>query len=380
MSIAQGFQDLGSGIAEKFTAVGFAALSFKAKRAEYYEYLADLMAESGGRRNLLSIFSADAERYEGTARGTLSAYWAERYQETGADLAETWKGTLPDSDLMVIRVAQAAGGAGLEQALRDVARVTGIIDKAKGEFISTVAVGLLGVTMAIGILLALPHFLVPSLKKAFAFIPVDKWGSLGSNLVKLSDRVDAAWIPVLALVVALVGWVAWSLPNFVHPARKWLDQKVLIYKLYRDFRGAMFMATVASMVRRRGGAAGLRLQEALAELGLAAEPWLRWHCDEIVENINQSGGLSPAVFDTGVLDREILFYLMDMVDTKGFDEGLQKAGARTEKQAVSIVAKRAAVLRWLMLAIGLCTVGGIGGWTMAVIFEMKGVMMSTLCG
>lgn len=377
-SVAQGFSEIAASVASKFSPVGFAAMAFKKHRVEYYEYMADLMANSGGRRNLLDMFKADATRYAGKPRGVLAAYWAERYEDNGADLAKTWEGTLPDADLMVIRVAQNSGGAAMEQALRDVARVTGIVDKAKSEFVSTVAVGALGVAMAVGILVALPLFLVPSLKDAFGFIPLDKWGSLGKGLLSLSNNVvDYGGIALCALIAA-IAWTAWSLQNFVHPFRKWLDNHILIYKLYRDFRGAMFMATAASMVRRRAGTSGLRLQDALVELGEAAEPWLRWHCDQIVENINQSGGQGPEVFDTGILDQEVLYYLLDMVETKGFDEGLQRAGARTEQRAVLVVGRRAAVLRWVLLIIGLVTVMVVGGWAMAVIFEMKKVIMSTL--
>lgn len=375
---AQNMSGVFAAIAEKFNPVGLAAMAFKAKRIEYYEYLADLMADSGGRRNMLDFFKSDAERYAGQPRGTLAAYWAQKYEETGADLAKTWEGTLPDADLMVIRVAQNSGGGAMEQALRDVARVSGIIDQAKSEFVSTVAVGALGVTMALGILGALPLYLVPALKDAFGFIPLEKWGNLGKGIVELSQNVSDYWIPALLLVFGCISWVIWSLPNFIGPTRRWLDKHILLYKLYRDFRGAMFMATAASMVRRRAGAGGMRLQEAMLELGAAAEPWLRWHCDQIVENINQSGAQSPDVFDTGVLDRDVLFYLMDMVETKGFDEGLQKAGARTEKRAVKVVGARAAILRWILLVIGLATVMGVGGWVMGVIFEMKQVMLSTM--
>lgn len=361
-----------------FSRVGLAAVRFRSKRAEYYEYLADLMSASQGDRNLLDMFNADAQRYGNSPRGILSAYWSQRYDETGADLAATWQGTLPDSDLMVIRVAQSSGGVAMEQALRDMARVTTVVERARTEFISTIAVGLLGLSLALGMLAALPMFLVPSLKSAFSFVPLAKWGPAGQSLLALSDAVAAHWLPALVTVIAGVSWVAWSLPNFVHPVRRWMDEHIALYRLYRDFRGALFMATIASMVRKRTSASGLRLNDALGEMAQAAEPWLRNHCLRIIENIDHSGGQGPEVFDTGVLDREVLYFLMDLVESKGFDEGLQRAGARTEKRAATVVASRAAILRWVMLLASLATVGSVLAWTVSVNYEMKQIMLTVL--
>jgi len=361
---------------QAFSPLWFAARSFKRERIAYYEYLADLLADSDGKRNLIDMFKADAQRYAGRPRGALAAYWVEKYEESGADLVAAWTGTVPESDLMVIRVAQTSGGAALEQALRDVARVSGLIDKAKSEFVSTITAGLMGVALAVGVLAALPLALVPKMKEAFGFVPIDKWGPLGQRLLGLSADVEAYGLPVLGVLIALVWVVAWSLPNLIGPFRSWLDEHVLIYKLYRDFRGALCLATASSMVKRRAGVAGMRLQDALEQIAKAAEPWLRWHCERIVENIEQSGGNGPEVFDTGLLEKETFFYLADMVETHGFDTGLQKAGGRTERKAGQVVAKRAEVIRWMLLGLGLVSVMGVAGLAMGVIYEMKTVIMS----
>lgn len=380
MSFTEGLAELGDTLSTKFSAVGMAAMSFKKERVAYYLYMADIMRGSGGRKNMLDIFKSDAERYAGRPRGVLSQYWAERYEETGADLALTWKGTLPEADLMIIRAAQNSGGAGLEQALRDVARVSGIVDQAKNTFVGTIIAGAFGVLIAVGMLAAMPLALVPQIVESFSFVPLEKWGSLGQRLVRFSEWIAETGPIVLGVLVAIVAWVGWSLPNLTGPVRRKLDEKILIYSLYRDFRGAMFMAAVSSMVKRRAGSSSLKLQDAILELGSAAEPWLRWHCDTIVENINQSGGQSPDIFDSGVLDRDVLFFLMDMVETNGFDQGLQLAGARVEERVVKVVSSRAAIIRWVLLVIGLVTVMTMVGWTMATIMEMKGAVMATMSG
>lgn len=360
--------------------VGLAALSFAGQRVDYYEYLAELMEDSAGRRNLLDVFNADAQRYAGMPRGVLSAHWAQRYEECGADLAAAWEGTVPSSELMVIRVAQSAGNAALSQALRDLARVVGLWERARSEFVGTVAVGVVGLSMALGVLAALPLMIVPSLRQAFSFVPQERWGSLARELVAFSAQIAAAGPVAVVLLLVLVAAVAWSLPAYVGRLRRWLDAHVVFHALYRDIRSALFVCTVASMIRCRPAAGGMGLQEALQRIAFHAEPWLRWHCERSIERILDHGAQGAEIFDTGVLADPAMHYLQDIVQARGFEEGLLKAGTRIEQRVLTRVRSRAQVLRWTLLLCGLGAVMAVGAWTMGVVFEMKQVAVGIVSG
>lgn len=368
-------------VLQRFTALGAAAAKFHKQRAEYYEYLADLLSDSSGRRNLINIFESDVVRYAGTPRGTLSQHWLQRFQENGARLADAWAGTLPERDLMILRVAENTGGDALVQSLRDVARVTTVVDEAASSFKATIAVGLVGLAIALSMILAIPFAIVPQIQESFSFVPVAQWGSLGRMLHSFGGVVESVWLLLVAGAVGLVAWTGWALNNLTGEVRSWLDSHVLIFKLYRDFRGALFLAGLSSMVKYRGGSVGaMRLTPALAEIAEVAEPWLKWHCEQVIENIRNSGALTPECFDTGVLDREVLFYLLDMAETKGIDGGLQMAGARTESRVVKMVDKRAGVIRWVMLGSALAIAIAISLITMASILEMKSALMRVMAG
>lgn len=368
-------------VLQRFTARGAAAAKFHKQRAEYYEYLADLLSDSSGRRNLINIFESDVVRYAGTPRGTLSQHWLQRFQENGARLADAWAGTLPERDLMILRVAENTGGDALVQSLRDVARVTTVVDEAASSFKATIAVGLVGLAIALSMILAIPFAIVPQIQESFSFVPVAQWGSLGRMLHSFGGVVESVWLLLVAGAVGLVAWTGWALNNLTGEVRSWLDSHVLIFKLYRDFRGALFLAGLSSMVKYRGGSVGaMRLTPALAEIAEVAEPWLKWHCEQVIENIRNSGALTPECFDTGVLDREVLFYLLDMAETKGIDGGLQMAGARTESRVVKMVDKRAGVIRWVMLGSALAIAIAISLITMASILEMKSALMRVMAG
>jgi hypothetical protein len=372
---------LSQAVVHRFSALGVAAAKFHKQRAEYYEYLADLLSDSAGRRNLINIFESDVQRYAGTPRGVLSQHWLERFQENGARLSDAWAGTLPERDLMILRVAENTGGDALVQSLRDVARVTSVIDEAAGSFRATVAVGLVGLVIALAMVLAIPFGILPSIKDSFSFVPEELWGAIGTKLLAVGRAVEAVWPLLVFGVVAAVGWTGWALGNLTGPLRSWLDKHVLIFRLYRDFRGALFLAGLSSMVRYRGGSVGaLRLTPAIREISDVAEPWLKWHCEQILENIHQGGALTPECFDTGVLDRETLFYLLDMAETKGLDGGLQMTGKRTESRVVKVINKRAVTIRWVMLGSALLIALAVGLSTMATIFEMKAALVRVMSG
>ena len=82
------------------------ALRFRALRADYYEYLADLVEGTQGRKSLRDIFDDDAHRYgRRTVRGRLSRYWAAAYLEAGGDLGVAWSGTLPAEECLVLSLS-----------------------------------------------------------------------------------------------------------------------------------------------------------------------------------------------------------------------------------------------------------------------------------
>ena len=100
----------------------FAAISFRTQRADYYEYLADVMDSTAGTKTLQNIFYDDASRYTASSpRGALSRVWLERFPQTGGDLFSTWSGTLPLEDLLAIQSAQYSGSQALTKTFRQLA-------------------------------------------------------------------------------------------------------------------------------------------------------------------------------------------------------------------------------------------------------------------
>ena len=145
--------------------------SFLSQRADYYEYLADLIDATGGSKTLLNIFQDDALRYPTGARGVLSRVWLERFPQAGGDLFSTWSATLPLEDLLAIQSAQYAGADALTRTLRQLANVVRLVDRARFILLTTAFSGIAGLFLAFGSILSIPFFTAKQFRKVFAAVP-----------------------------------------------------------------------------------------------------------------------------------------------------------------------------------------------------------------
>ncbi len=354
----------------RVSGLGRAVSAFRSTRHDYYAYLAALLVDARGKKTMLDIFRADAHRYEGRPRGVLTQYWAERHQD-GADLLHTWEGTLPAADLMVLNAAVAAGGPGaIETALSDVARLAKRAEDSKSQFLSTILVGVFAVTLAASVVVGLPLYFVPLLKASFHFVPLEMWGPLGQKMLKFAAFVGSAWPFALGLVFATATTATVALPRWTGPIRDKLDATFLPYRLYRDARAAEFLATLASVLKRRGNVS-LNMREGLELIRGRATPWLSAHCTRMLNRLDEPGEHGAEVLDTGLLSKDSLYYVVDMMESLGPDEGLQVAGRRVEQQIEATITRSAKVLRVVLMMGGVIVVFSMAAWLMSIIGELK---------
>lgn len=347
-----------------------AASAFRKRRFEYFINLADLIDASGGQMNYMTIFEREADRYAGTPRGRLAAHWVERMHETGARISETWHGCVPPDELAVIAIAEARGRGAVTTALRDLARVGGTINDARLAFIKTVFMSLIGLVLASVMLLAVPFFFRPFFEKSFGFIPAEFYGPNTVRFYALADFIGAFWWIVLPLLLFAMTWVTWSLPNWTGPKRSWADERIFIYKLYRDFKGALFLASFASLTRS-AGAEVTNQRNALLMMQSQVQPWLRWKINLMLSHMDDHGALDASMFDVGVVDKEVYFRVVDIVDARGISEGLTAAGLDSEGRAVKSIRSKGAFISVVAMGSAVMTVLGLLLWIYVIVFEFK---------
>lgn len=343
-----------------------AAKRFASSRADYYRYLARIIEATKGRKSLRRIFLDDAARYGNRPRGVLSAHWADRFDESG-DLVHTFSGTLPSTDVAVIGALQRSGGGALELGLHDLASITTLIGRLRQSMRSVAGVGLVALLLLVGVLAAIPLFTVPELRNAFADVPAELYRANTRTLFGFADWLANYWLPVAGVLVGLVACVGWSFQNLTGPLRAQLD-RVAVWRLYRYAVAIQFLATLATLLRRRGNVS-TRLREGILMLRPGASPYLANHLDSMLERVDDSR-IGAETFKTGLLDADTQYFLEDMIDSSGLDDGLQQTRTQLESHTIHVVLKQAQILRWSLLLGAVAALLGIFFWHQIVMREL----------
>lgn len=347
----------------------FAARRFRSQRADYYAYLADLIEVTAGTKTLQNVFRDDAQRYgSGSARGTLSLEWLDRFPQAGGDLFSTWFGTLPSEDLLAIKSAQYAGAQALTKTLRQLADVVRLVDAARSTLYSTAFVGLAGLMMACASVLSIPLFTAKHLSQVFAAVPAEYFARWTKALFSTARWLESAW-PYLAAAMAVCVFVMmWSFANWTGALRDAFDRWGP-WAFYRRIQTVRFISLLA-VTLSPGGSHRARLRDAIALQAYGASPWFSRHLCSMIARLDL-GAQTIDALDTGLIDSEIWWYFTDLLETLGLDEALHRTQQRTEKHALKRINVQAVYLRWSLLLLALSIVLGIAFWHVRVFEELR---------
>lgn len=358
--------------------VGQAARKFHRQRAAYYIYAASVLKGSGGNIKILQLFDNDVQRYQGSARGTLCEWWYDRYSENGGNLADSLQGTLPDDEVAVLRVAQDAGVDALVVALQDVGRTAVITDTARTAVLMTLLAAMIAVAIGIGMLTAFPVFASRVMRTNYDFLPLAFWGKSGKSFVAYAEWIES-YIVYVAVAVGLSAFaINWTIPNLISPIREWLDEHIILYSVIRDLKGAMFLATMATLTRKRGGVMFTLKQSLETFSDSARTPWLKWRINQVIDGADETGALGVEAFNTGMISREMFYYLEDMQRARGFADGFEETGKYVESTVLEQIMRRLNIYRWVLLILALLAGLAMFSWQFRVIYEMKGAMATYL--
>lgn len=353
--------------------VMWAASQFAKRRDDWYEYLADMIADSAGHRSIRDIFEADARRYgPRTSRGLLSAHWAHGIGDSG-DLGQAAFGTLPRREVAELAALQRRGQAIFADGLRDMAAIVRLSKKLQDILKWTLLAGVISVLVLwFVVMLVVPYFSAPELLAAFPQMPVSFYGPYARSFFGLAewlrDRGVILWLASIGSVALLIV----SFPHFDGRFRRWLDTWGP-YRLYRDIQAVAVVSSVATSVKQRAGVT-IPIRDALDAQRAGASRWLAARLQAMVSRLDEDGA-GASIFDVGLMDRETYWYLEDLTDSLGLDVALQKTRVRLETTMLDRIERRAVVMRWVLLIVSVLALIGILAWHYAVIFDLRNATM-----
>ncbi|BBO59930.1 hypothetical protein [Mycoavidus sp. B2-EB] len=332
--------------------LAWAQRCFRKKRAEFYNDLASQIDAQPG-QTLAIFLQKYALRYPDEPVGIVCAYWLTRFEET-ARFSRAVAPTLPPEETTVLAVAEESGD--LKIGLRTLAANLETLESTHRSFLEINASALVGLVISHIFLGLIGYWIVPQIEAA---MDIDRrfYGPIAQTYHVFATTIRSVGPAWLALLLAALLWGSWSIKNYTGRCRGWLDQHIIFYTLYRDFSGALFLATLSSITQKIGERT-MSIHEALSRIKPHASTWLAQHIERISRNFEEIPNRGGEAFSTGILKREFQYRLQDLSEYQKLDSALLNVSQHILRETPRRIKRSATLIRY---SVSFLTVAGMMG-------------------
>lgn len=340
--------------------VWLAKSSFRSTRGEFYEDLAEAIADGDPLAQRIEVLATRAAS-EGDIQAPLFQLWYDRMDDRS--FSEALIGTVPDSDLMIIQAAEESGDlvTGLQFTVK-VIEATTIMRKT----IRLAIAGFVGLSiMQISLLIGFSYYGIGLIE---AIVPPNAWPWIGVQLKALATFVTTSGSTVLIVMTVLgIGYI-WSLRNWYGRIRVGVDRYVPLYTVYRDFGSAMFLVSLAALMKN-----GVALNAALDMLSERASPWLLWHIRQIQLRLDYQSESAGEAFATGLFDKRLTWRIIDFGKRAGSDfaVAMEKVGIKSIDKVMASVKRKAGKLNYMLMFLNAGMIMFIIAGTLSTVYEAQ---------
>lgn len=283
---------------------------FIRERASFYNDLSETM-EAMPSINISVHIERIADRYPGEPKGRLAARWLENYR-LEASFADAIRDSVPSEDYAPLMVAEKHGN--LAKGLKELSEVTAALDATK-EAIAVIWFTLIFAFIAAQIFVGFYSFsIIPEIERGLpANVPVETLGTAAIVMHWMSFLVRHFWPLWIAFILAFIGLVIWSVPNYIGKYREWMDRHILHYKLYAEFQAVSFFVTLSAVTERINNRV-ISVPNALRLIQASSTVWLSHHIRRILANYEENPHAKGENFKVGMVDRHVEFRMQDIAD------------------------------------------------------------------
>jgi type II secretory pathway component PulF len=341
--------------------------AFKKDRANFYKDLAESMKAEPSTR-ITTFLTRYAERYPKEPVGKLAAHWLNAYREEGS-FAEAIRGTVPDDDIGAIAISEKAGD--LKAGLLALSDVIAGLDKTK-EAMLTVFMSSILVFIVLQFYVGFYSFnIIPKIESGIPHgMSIYDVGPVASFMHNMSYSVRTLWPLWFASIFFTVGLSTWAVPNYIGPMRPWLDRHVLHFQLYREFRAAQFLTTLSTITQVINNTV-LPVPQALQRMAADATPWVRWHIERILANMEHNTQGKGENFATGMVSKAMEYRMIDIAEYADMSDMLDQVGKTILKRTPAQMEKRAQRIQFISRVIMVSIVFGISAGFYFLSFEFQ---------
>mgnify|MGYP001172742660 CR=1 FL=1 len=319
---------------------------FRRYRVAYLRYLAALLKHHSSSQTFKGIFEKELQRYGSHhIRGRLAQLWLHRLHHYGGDLAAAWHGSFSPEVLQVIRVCQHYGSRSLTQAFSFLAYQQEILWNLKKRGLTLLWPAFLALFIVGGALVLIPLLTVPELKRVFSYVPAEHYGMATRALFGTAEWLVqyGYWIPITLL--GCVMGVYYSLSRLVGATRLLLD-RLEPWNSYRLISAYGLLHILGVLLALEH--VPLSLEAAIHRLADTSIPWLRMRLQQVQQRIVQ-GHTGAGSFATGLLDKEDLWFLIDMAEGHSFAQACMLTAQRLANRIEERLNRLVVMVRWAVL-------------------------------
>lgn len=269
-----------------------------------------------------------------------------RGMNNGRKLSEVIRPWVNHEEAMLIMAGEQSGT--LDTALVSVVKVAKAGAQIRGAVIAGLAYPTFLLLVAFGSLYFFGYKIIPAFSRAASD---DAWTGMARTMVGAASFIQNWLHWVLLGVVILLAAFFVSLSRWSGPARIVLDRHAP-YSIYRVMQGSTWLIALSALVQ-----AGMRIEQAIEELGRNASTWARVRCDAALKGLRAGRNLGESLERSGYEfpDREIISDIRLYSSKSGFDEALRVIGDEWITESVD----RVKSLMGVIFTMALLLVGGV---------------------
>lgn len=345
----------------------FAKKFFAGLRQEFYEDLAEALDDNASLADEIGKFAKRA-RKERDVVAPIYRIWLNRMDDKS--FSQSLIGTVPDADVMILEAAEGAGNMpdGLRFLAKAISATNTMVTSLKRAVSGFIFLSILLITL-------LAMFSFYGIDIIEQVVPPNAWPWIGQVLRDVARFITGNWLWILITLVTVSTGYIWSLPNWRGPSRVIADKYLPFYSIYRDFQGALFLVSIAALMRNN-----VSLTEALDKLLLRANQWLRWHIHTILLHLDYESSEPAKAFATGIFNKRLTWRIIDFGSRgKGsFAEAIAKVGLNSlDKVTQGVTDSARKINSMLLIASGLMMAFIIAG-TMLTMYEAQNALQQQI--
>jgi type II secretory pathway component PulF len=333
-------------------------------RAAYYADLAMTLDDRIPLYSTLKKYANRARQKGDTGKALL--YKQILVNSTRGSLANSLRGIVPASELMVLNAAQTNGDESIANGLRFLSETVSKTEKMNDIMRKSLNYPVFLLILMGAILTGFSFYAVPVLEQ---IMPVQDWPPAGQVLNTVASAIRGYGVFIFGGIgLALVGFL-YSLPHWSGKLRNRLDRH-LPYSLYRDYSGALLIVSLASMMQ-----AGVSLRSALQQSLRYTSPWMAWHVKQILQRLSSRDAAKFGyAFATGILSPDLEERIADASERRDPVVAFVSIGLGSIDRVGKSIGQSAEKINTIMLLVCGLSLGSMMMGFMATTQELNGAI------